>query len=217
MIVRLRVEDLFKILIIIADKLVELDLCGHKTLDVVSSTQTIVQLTLGGDIPSSWVSLSCNSLPQNISSEYECKSFDCGWSQFCVVLLSGMHCVITQVSDHVMKGCSMAGFSSENLQWFLGYCYHSPLKVLKIKRVGYEQEKRGGVGRGSRSKVRLSTPSLLFPRTMLCSSGCKKSRNIIQFSPITASRYALILLPLDVLWPSTKNGVFVTQKRELAS
>ena len=78
----------------------------------------------------------------------------------------------------------------------------SPLTVqsTKEKRVGYEQEKRGGVGRSSRRKVRLST-SLFISKDMLCSSSCKKSINIMQFSPITAPRFPLILLPLDVLWP----------------
>jgi hypothetical protein len=109
-ILRLRVEGLLKLLMVFAEKSVELDLCGHKASDVVS-TQTIVQLTSGGDILSSWVSLSCNPLARNMSSEYECKSFGCGWPHSCDVLLTVMHCIKTQVNDHVMKGGSIAGFS----------------------------------------------------------------------------------------------------------
>ena len=73
-IVRLRDEHFLKILMVVAEEFVERDLCDHNASDVVS-TQTIVQLTVGGDVRASWVSLSCNQLPQNMSSEYDRKSF----------------------------------------------------------------------------------------------------------------------------------------------
>ena len=169
--VRLPVEDLFKGFIVVAEELVAGELVvhvlsGHKASGVVS-TQTIVQLTLDGN--SSWVSLSCNPLPQKLSSEY--KSFDraIGWSQFCDVLLIGMHCIITQVSDHVVKRRGMAGLNadplvSENWQWFLNHCHHSPFKVLK--KNASDTSRRRGEGLGEVHVGRYAfRPPFLFPRT----------------------------------------------------
>ncbi|KAF8274678.1 hypothetical protein EI94DRAFT_475596 [Lactarius quietus] len=106
-----------------------------------------------------------------------------------------MCCIITEVNQHVKKGRSIAGLDahtlvSENWQWSLCQCQHSPLKFLKKKPVGYEQEKRGGeVGGDVHAGSYTFRLLFLFPRIMLCSSARKKARNIMQFSPFTALCY----------------------------
>jgi hypothetical protein len=112
----------------------------------------------------------------------ESKSF--GWSRFCGVLVPDIHCIITEVNEHVMKGHGMAGLNAdplvENSQWSLGNCHHSPLKVLKKNSVGYEQEEKGRIGGvhvgtsvGRYAFPSLPLPPLLSSSTMLCSSNYK--------------------------------------------
>lgn len=86
--------------------------------------------------------------------------------------------------------------ASKNWQWFV-ITHHSNAKQ-KTRRTRAEVDSvRRGVG-SSRWKVRLSTPLFIYKDYAVF----VWSQEIKQFSPITALRYPLELLPLYVLWPS---------------
>jgi hypothetical protein len=129
--VHLRVGELFEVDIIAKKQLVITGLFGHKASDVVF-TQTTMQLTLGRNMSSSWVSPCCNPLPQEVSSGLKYKSFSCvvGWPQVCGVLLTGIHCII--VNDHVGRGI-------QNWQRFL-----SSLTAQKLKQNASDTSRRSG-------------------------------------------------------------------------